>query len=109
MVTGKFKGHTIIKKGDLTIIRDDVEDIIIKGKVIDIKKRKKGKITYKKILNKFDILKTMQQKVYTTHIMVRTILSHLEKTLQYHIINTIIKIKNYLFKYLIRLKMNTNT
>ena len=60
MVNRKFKGHTIIKKGDLTIIRDNIEDIIIKGKVIDIKQRKKGKITYKKILNSFDILKTMR-------------------------------------------------
>ena len=32
----KFKGHTIIKKGDFTIIRDEVEDIIIKGQLINI-------------------------------------------------------------------------
>ena len=37
----KFKGHTIIKRKDTLIIRDSVEDIIIKGKLIDIKPRKK--------------------------------------------------------------------
>ena len=55
MVTKKFKGHKIIKKDGITIIRDEVEDILIKGKVLDIKPKKLTKTIKKAIPTIYNI------------------------------------------------------